>query len=241
MNIERFYAIIAAVLEDTKQYNYPAKIAELAGSLQNRINDPTNPSYATIADATVTELREKLAATRSNSFSPSWKEYLREYGFENMIGEVLLSHLDSILTANNVTPTIAVKEINSIAAKLAGDVRQFEVIADAFRSFNFSKDEPNPGQAEMGVVIPRAAVHNGLSEFGKELAFISRIVKVFQEIETGSREDPKINSISSSDLSVFFQLDPDTAWRIFGVIKELTAYYGQILTRLFRWFNMQMA
>jgi hypothetical protein len=63
----------------------------------------------------------------------------------------------------------------------------------------------------MGVLVPRSAVHNGLSEFGKELIVVRKIVRVFQELATGTREDPKINSISSSDLSVFFQLDPETA------------------------------
>lgn len=228
LNIERFHAIVNAVLADIKQYNYPERLTQLVAALQNRINDPQNGGHISAADNHIVELRSKLPELASNSFPPSWKEHLYEHGFQNMIGNDLLLQINEIIQQKDVTPTIAHKKLKELSDKLNEDVAQFRAMEKAFTRFDFGTDEPKAGEAEMGVLVPRKAVHNGLTEFGKELTSIARIVKLFQEITTGTREDPSINSISSSDLSVFFQIDPETALRILQAITNITEWYKTI-------------
>jgi hypothetical protein len=228
MNVERFHAIVVAVLKDVQQYNYPKRLRQIADMLQKRVSEPQDAANATNADATITELREKLPNLQSNNFPPSWKELMYEHGFELMLGNELLAEIESILLQKEITPTIAAKKLSEIATEVAEDQKHFQAIAEGFKRFKFGVDDPEPGQAEMGVLIPRPAVHNGLYEFGREVTDIAKIVRVFQEINTGTREDPKIQSISSSDLSIFFLLDPGTALHILKTISQLIETYKEI-------------
>jgi hypothetical protein len=229
MNIERLHAIVKAISADVKKYNYPAKLEALVVAFQRRVDEPSDGSHVKEADKIIADLRDNLPNIDSNNFPSSWKEFLREYRAQDLIGEELQSTIDTILQENGLTPSIARDQLKDVADDVSGDIKSLQEIEKAFNRFKLPVDNPKPGEAEVGILVPRAAVHNGLTEFGKELSQLSKIVKVFQEIATGTREDPQINSIASSDLSIFLLLDPATALRIMEAISHLIETYKTIL------------
>lgn len=81
----------------------------------------------------------------------------------------------------------------------------------------------------MGILIPRAAVDNRLRPFARELQELDRRLSVFQELATGSREGFEIESVSSSELSLFVNVTPEVGACIALAVERLVALYRDVL------------
>lgn len=229
MNIETFHAILVQVLDDVEKFDPPGKLRNLVNLLQNRISNPSEPSFTQQIDTQISDLRTTLPKLRSNSFPPIWKEYLSELGSESLIGNILLEEIESILATNGITPTIAHKELNSIAVDIEGDIESFRSCQIALKRFNIGLDTPAPDTVELGVMIPRSAVHDGMAEFGAELRKLSRIFGVFHECVHGDRPGFKLKSIASSDFSILCLLDWETAKLVASSLANLIETYKTII------------
>ena len=58
-----------------------------------------------------------------------------------------------------------------------------------FEKLNIGKEEIEPGQCEISILIPRGYVKNSLANFGEELDDLNKLLGVFSEITTGKREE----------------------------------------------------
>ncbi|MEQ1752845.1 MAG: hypothetical protein ABL973_01785 [Micropepsaceae bacterium] len=211
MNIERFNAIARAILADLGSFNSNVKVAELLQHLRQRIAEPGSASVVKTFDQALIEMRERLPKLESNMFSPTWAQHMREHSLDLFIGADLLDRVEGALGQMSLTPSVAEKELGIISQHLSDQVTALQNFVAAMDRFKVSSELLAPGTAELGVLIPRIAVSNDVNTFGKELIRISQLVGVFQEIATGSRAELKIDSVSSSDLSIFFTVDPVTA------------------------------
>jgi len=230
MNIETYHAIASQILEDVRNFDFPAKLRNLVNHLQNRINNPAEPSYTQNIDAQISELRTILPKLSSNSFPPLWQEYLNELGADFFVGNVLLAEIEEILLSNGITPTIAHKELLQISNEIDADLVSLQSSSDAMKRFHIGLDTPEPDTVELGVLVPRMAVHDGLAEFGAELRKLSRIFGVFHETIHGERPDLKLKSIASSDFSILCLIDWETAKLIAQSVSRLIESYKIILS-----------
>ncbi len=64
-------------------------------------------------------------------------------------------------------------------------------------------EDLDPGEAEVGILIPRAVVNNELSQLGDEFVELQKLLGPFLEIVTGSRPAVEVRTISSTDFGVF--------------------------------------
>jgi hypothetical protein len=110
--------------------------------------------------------------------------------------------------------------------QLASAVQQ---IRSAFITLKIPAKDLEPGESELGVLVPRVAVHNYLGEFADELDELRFILAIFQEVVTGKREDFEIRTISSSDLSVYLEIMPPVAACIAIALDRLIETYKKIL------------
>jgi hypothetical protein len=230
MNIETFHAIAARIIAAAEKSDLVAKLSNLVGQMQNRMNSPAEASYVQAADALISELRETLPKLATNSFPPLWKEYLREMNCHRLVGDVLLEEIETILQKNGVTPSIAHTELTKLSNQIAADTQELRLATHALEHFKIGKDEPEAGSVELGVLIPRAAVHGNLSEFGAELRKLSRVFSVFHEFVHGDRPDVKLKAIASSEFSILCLVDWETAKLIAESISKLIDGYKIILS-----------
>ena len=117
----------------------------------------------------LSQLHNELSDSSSANFSPAWRQALEEIGGENLLGIVLSKRIKEIIERNQITPSAAHQEIQQIHQSF----EQFKVGIDntvsGLNSLNIGYEKLDPGECEVGVVIPRKAVNNQLNEFGKEL------------------------------------------------------------------------
>ena len=146
-----------------------------------------------------------------------------------MLGNNLLSRIQEIFQRNQITPSVAFEELQSLHKEIAARKTSLEQLVASLEQLEIGAEELEPGQCEVGVLVPRLAVNNRLNEFANDLNELNKIFGAFSELTTGTRPGFEIRSISSSDLNVFLQMLPVVAAGIAVTIERIVGLYKQIL------------
>jgi hypothetical protein len=137
--------------------------------------------------------------------------------------------ISDIFSRNQITPSIALTELKPVQQRVTAVNQALSQLLPALHELKIGKEVLEPGQSELGILIPRRFVHNKLDEFGKELTELNKMFGVFSELVTGSREAFPVRGISSTDLSVFLGLLPQVAVCIFIGLDKILDVYKKIL------------
>jgi hypothetical protein len=204
-------------------------VARLRGALQNQINDPATASHQQQVSAELSSLRSTLGSMETNVFPPGWKQVLTERKLWYFIGDDLLGEIDEIFARNTITPTLAMKELAKVDTILQADVKAANDLLAGFGRMEFPVETVEPGHAEFGVLIPRDTIDNELARFSRELNDTAKIIGVFEELTTNERREPKILSLSSSDLTVLLDIWPVSGAALAAAIERIASFYKQTL------------
>jgi hypothetical protein len=229
MNAERLQAIAFAVIVDINQTKTDVTLKTLVKSLQDQVNQPQAPQFQQQVAQHLATLETALKDAPSNNFSPAWKETLKELGLHDLLGNNLLIRIQEIFHRNQITPSAALQDLQTLNTQLTTRKASLEQILSSFRNLGIGAEELQPGTCEVGVLIPRSAINNKLNEFVSDLDELNRIFAVFSELTTGTRPDFDIRSISSSDLNVFLSMLPVVAASIAVAVERIVGIYKQIL------------
>lgn len=225
MNAERLHVIARAIRSEMQELNLIQNLQQLVGSLQNQINQPQQPSHQQAVSQKLRELYEQLEKAPSNRFSPAWRQVFEEIGAQRLLGSHLAGRLRAVFERNQITPAIALDEIRAIHQETSSLESAINQVTTAFTALRISAQDLEPGQCEIGVLIPRMAVDNRLDEFADELREIDFIFATFSEVVTTKRDSFEIRSVSSSDLTVYLNvLPPITACIAFAVERVIRTY-----------------
>lgn len=229
MNAERLHAVLVDLLEKSRSALLVKSLNAITSALHNIVNAPSETSHQTTFNSALETMRERSKNTPSADLSPGWRDIIDELRLSHLLPEVLLNNIHSIVSRNAITPGLALDEINSLKGSVQKSLEDITKIVEGFQSLDIEKEILPPGHFELGIQVPRSEVDNELKEFADELRKLDKIFIVFSEIETGSREDFKIRSISSSELSVFVEAVPKVAAAIAAAIAFVIHEYKNIL------------
>lgn len=229
MNAERLHAICLSLQKEINQINIQSKIEQVVKFLQQIVNQPQQPQPQQQLAKALSQLHNELSDSSSANFSPAWRQALEEIGGENLLGIALSKRIKEIIERNQITPSAAHQEIQQIHQSF----EQFKVGIDntvsGLNSLNIGYEKLEPGECEVGVVIPRKAVNNQLNEFGKELQELNFIFGTFAELASGDRENYEIKSISSSDLGIYLAAIPPVAACIAHAAEKIIDCYKKLI------------
>lgn len=229
MNAEHLHAIVTALSAEIQETEFPTRLEELVKGLRAAVETPNNPEPQAQISAAREALKAQLADAGSNDFPPAWQQDLEEMGISDLVGDPLLKEIESILSANEITPSTAADELSSISDRVQALV---SALNEADRSLSFLRigsEDLIPGEFEIGFMIPRAAVNSGLEELGKEFMELKAIIAPFSELVGEGRPEFKVRSISSSEFQVFLDSAPATAAVIATAADRLIAAYKNII------------
>jgi len=229
MNAERLHVIAIAVRDEMRETNIENTLQNLVNSLDNLVKQPQQPQFQQEVANYRGALQEALANSASNEFSASWRQALQELGVEGLLGENLGEGIEEIFERNEITPTVALNDIRELHTKINELSQALDQLISAFEYLEIGAEELEPGEFELGVLVPRAFVDNNLKDFGKELSELNRIFGTFSELATGSRPDFGIRSVSSSDFTVYLDLLPEVAVCIALAVERVVATYKNML------------
>lgn len=229
MNVERLHAIALSVRADLDQSGSVAATASLRDALRSSIASPQEPSYQEAVSTGLQNLLDALDAAPSNDFPPLFVEALEELGITEFVGAELAGQLRSIFERNQITPSVAADEVDAIATELSDLDAALTQLLASLAHFKLGSEDLDPGQAELGVLIPRPAVRDELKLLGSEFVELQRLLGPFLEIATGSRPPLTVRTISSSDFGVFLDMAPQAAAFVAVAVERLVALYKQLL------------
>jgi hypothetical protein len=229
MNAERLHAICIELKESIDSVALLNKLKQVVGNLQNIVNNPQDAAQQQELTKNLNGLYEALRDFPSNYFSPAWQQALDELGGSQILGSNLEEKIRGILEKNQITTATAHQEIQ----KLFQELQQFKSAVDgvltAFAQLRIGAEELDPGECEVGILIPRNAVHNNIQEFGKELQDLNFILGTFSELASGDRETFEIKAISSTELMVFLAAIPPVAACVAHAAEKIINFYKTLL------------
>lgn len=229
MNVERLHAIVSELRRDLDQTETLSTLQNLVSSLSNQVNQPQQPQYQQQTSQYLSQLLAALKGAKVNTLSPTWQQVLDELGAKDLTGENLAATIEDIFSKNQITPSVAQVELQDLLNRLQQLSSAFDQLLGGFRTLRIGAEELDPGECELGVLVPRSFLDNRLDRFASELEELNRIFSVFAEISTGSRPGFEIKTISSSDLSVYLETSAILGACIATAIERVIALYKQLL------------
>lgn len=229
MNAERLHLIAVSLRKDFQKTQIQQNLDSIVNSLGNQVKQPSNSGHQKSVEADLKKLYDGLEKSITNKFTPVWMEILHEIGGIQFVGINLIREIKLIFERKNITPSVIQQELSLISERFKPFSASINQLCNAMNALQIGQETLEPGECEIGVVVPRGEVDNALADFGKELIQINKIFSVFSEISTDSRENFKIRTISSSDLTVFLEFVPEVAACTAVAIERIIALYKNLL------------
>jgi hypothetical protein len=154
---------------------------------------------------------------------------LTEIGYSESLGDAARRRLNESFRQAEVTPTLVKEEVDVLKGEIIGLNNAVNQAISAFEVLSIGSEELDPGECELGFMIPRAAIEYRLDAFADECKEFDFIFGTFSEVVTGHRDHYRISTISSSDLSVFLDSTPAVAALVATAAERIVAFYKQLL------------
>lgn len=228
MNAERLHALVRALQNEQTQKNTVTHLQNLITALQNLVSQPA-PAHQEALSQSIKTMDAALLDSPSDQFSPTWRAILEEIGIQDLLGNQLKESIDLILSTNQLTPAVGLKELQALQSRLQALKTALDQLASGFAYFKIGSEKLDPGQCEIGILIPRAAVNNDLIPFAEELKELAFILNTFSEVATGNRDALPIKTISSSAFLVYLTAHPHFAAAVAIAIERTVSLYKQLL------------
>lgn len=229
MNAERLHAICIEVKESIESVALVNKLKQVVATLQNVVNNPQDPNQQQALTKNLNNFYDALQDFPTDHFSPAWRQSLDELGGSEILGSDLEEKIRDILERNQITPATAHQEIQLLFQELQQFKGAIDGVVNAFSQLEIGAEELDPGECEVGILVPRNAVHNNIQEFGKELQDLNFVLGTFSELASGERETFQIKTISSSELMVFLAAVPPVAACVAHAAEKIINFYKSLL------------
>lgn len=223
------HGVVRALEKEMGRVNSPAMLQAIIANLTNQVSQPNQASHQQQVAANLSKLLDILENSPIDGLSPAWRDAVIELGVEGAFGSKLKGRINTIFERNQITPKLALDELIGIKNELDATKLHLTQLSAGLNYFGVGEDVLLQNEAEVGVIIPRTYVDNNLKSFGAELVELEKILLVFSEVVTGTREPLKIRQISSSELSVFLEYLPEVCACIAISIERIVALYKSLL------------
>ncbi len=229
MNAERLHEICVDTRDAITSGSLVDLLHGVTGALQETVNQPQSPERQQELSTALETLYNALRDFPTDQFSPAWKEVLDEIAASDVLGERLAARVREVVERNQITPATAQQEVSGIAGELDAFVSAIDQLISAFAQLHIGRDDLQPGECELGVLIPRSAVDDGFGEFVGELGDLDFIFGTFSELVSADASELQIRTISSSDLMVFLAAVPGVCASIAYGAERITGAYKNLL------------
>lgn len=229
MNAERLHAVCLEVNEAIESEDLVSKLSSVTNALQDLVNQPAASNYQMALSAALDTLYASLRNFPTDDFSPAWRQVLYDIGGADVLGRELEKRVRAIIERNQITPATALEEVRAIDNALGEFKAAVVGVLAGFKHLRVGMDELAPGQCEVGVLVPRAAVCSNIREFGRELRELDLLLGTFTELSTGDREPLEIRTITSLDFMLFMAATSATCASIAYAAERIINVYKSLL------------
>jgi hypothetical protein len=229
MNAERLHKILNEVKKDFDGNKLLNQLQQMQKHLQSQISQPTQAAHQTFLSNSLETIYSLLENSETNNFSPNWTSIIHELGGQDKYGRDLMNKIQSIFNSNQLTPTIALQDVDKLISSYKIFVNAVNQTVSGFTSLKIGKEELKEGQCELEYSIPRLFVENKLSQLTKEVTELGFILNQISEVVTGEKQDYEVKTISSSDYLLYIIIGLKVGEIISNVIERILSNYKTVL------------
>jgi hypothetical protein len=205
MNASRLREIVDLLLDLELKFQIQARLNEANTALQNIIAQPQQPDFQRQFSSTVEQLRVAAAHIRG-TLQPTQISLIEEIGGQEFFIVDLAALIDDWLQKNRITPAVTQQKLQQLLGERQNYIDQITRLRDSLNAVGIRATALVEGDAEIGILLPRALFNNELGSLIRELAEIKFILRAFSEVATGSIESIEVRQISTSDPQFFFHV-----------------------------------
>lgn len=218
-----------ALKREITETKYPKHLKGLVNGLKGLAETPARPQSRRQVNAELANLRNILGDSVTDDFSPIWRREIETMGIADLVGGSLLAQIEAVLLTNNRAPEVAAAQMAQIQGAIERFIGAVNGAASSLRYFRIGDEHLDPGDFEVGFVIPRKRVDNGLKGLGEELVALRQILGPFSELAGENRPEVKVRTISSSDFQILVFAAPTVAASVAYALDRLASVYERIL------------
>jgi hypothetical protein len=132
------------------------------------------------------------------------------------------------LAKNAITPAVVSQTVATLANSRQEYLTTLGNVQSGLSGLGVTQEAADPGDVELGVLIPRDLFENELGNLSQELAVINRIIRIFSEITTGTVQAVELRQISTSDPIFSLGIHAATVLAIGKTVDWLTNKWREI-------------
>ena len=133
------------------------------------------------------------------SFTPAEVELMAEIGAVPHFATDITEEIAAAARQNAVTPAVVLQTLQASLVKRKEYVRHLSSLRDSLQAVGIEPTALQPGEAEVGVLLPRSLFKNEFHTLIRELAVLDRVFRIFSEAVTGKAEPIEVRQISTTD------------------------------------------
>jgi len=229
MNTERMKTILEQIGNELDTTNIIERLRGLENSLQQEARQPGVASAETQVKSQIEELLAALQRAPSSEQGDVWRHCVQELELRDALAGSIEERVRTIIGKNQLAPAVAAGEIAALRESLTETRRIIGQTVESLAHFGV-REAPIPAEmAEVGILIPKAAVSNTLHEFGTEAADLGQIINSIAEAVTGSVQNTQIKAISSSEILISLWVDCSVAKALAKILSNLMKSYNDVL------------
>lgn len=220
MNAERLALIARSIVTDMDESRIEHHLDVLINSLNTQISQPNEQNEKAVSD-NLNALNIAIDNSKFSQFPKTWRPALEELGVYEFLGDQLKIAVAKSFDTHKAIRVEVRDELAKTRATLAEYKKAFTNINQGFSYLKISEEGPKPGEAELSILMPRAAINSELKKFGDEIQVFVKGMNFFSELATGSRETPRIKQLSTTDPILLLFINPATLFLWLKVVEKI--------------------
>lgn len=226
MNVSRLLEFIAEIVKFEAEQNIQKKLNSLNDAVNQVAGSPGDANQQNEVATRFANLRAALNAIETQ-LTPAQMQFLEEIDAEWAFAPEMADDIAESMRVNAMVP-VKVRELTTDYVnkrnKILTELRESE---KNLLALGFKASALEPGESELGFLIPRDLFNNNLGGLAKQFVAIDRVVRTFAEA-LDEEADVVVDEISTTDPLVFVYAGYRVVKAIGGAIEFFLDKWEQV-------------
>lgn len=199
MHLGRFHKAIDLLAHDFTTTKHIQLFDNLINALNGIASNPGNAEQATVYKNQLETFRQALLKSELNNPRPVLQVMLESIDAQKFIGEQLFHRVMGAISSNPAAPTLAVQELQKLKESTSKFFQLITSINNAFTHLGVEYEDLNPGEGELGILIPREDNSSSLKNLSKEFNEWSNALSSLTELFDPEAGPLQIRTCATTD------------------------------------------
>lgn len=168
MNVGRVFTLVQDIRALDSKVRAQQMLSELRAGADSLANEPQNQGLQSAFVEKLKTLRTALV-TLEGQLNTGQREFLQSIGALDLFTEALADQIQDNIRDNGIAPAVVRTLITEAENRRQTVLANFDTLVQSLKNIGVEKDTLEPGEAEVGFLVPRELFDNKLKGLSKEI------------------------------------------------------------------------